>query len=213
MTDSTVRKFVPALLGAAASLLFICSPAKAGYIVTLEQVGFNVVATGSGALDLTGLTLDGVFAQQAQITPNMGRINTGPATSTLTDVYYGTFGTIFTGPIRFGFGITTLANSGSGGFVGFSYFSAYNTPSVTVPLGYVSNSALLDSSTYNNANFITLDVTPGTYEWTWGIGANQNFTLQIGPASVPDSGSTFGLLFLALIALFGAARFRSSQLA
>ena len=31
-------------------------PAQAGYIVTLQQVGPNVVATGSGAIDLTGLT-------------------------------------------------------------------------------------------------------------------------------------------------------------
>jgi hypothetical protein len=34
-------------------------PAKAGYVVTLEQVGSNVVATGSGPIDLTGLTLGG----------------------------------------------------------------------------------------------------------------------------------------------------------
>jgi hypothetical protein len=32
-------------------------PAQAGYTVTLQQVGFDVVATGSGAIDLTGLTL------------------------------------------------------------------------------------------------------------------------------------------------------------
>ena len=31
-------------------------PAQAGYIVTLQQVGPDVVATGSGAIDLTGLT-------------------------------------------------------------------------------------------------------------------------------------------------------------
>jgi hypothetical protein len=31
-------------------------PAQAGYVVTLQEVGPNVVATGSGAIDLTGLT-------------------------------------------------------------------------------------------------------------------------------------------------------------
>ena len=31
-------------------------PAQAGYTVTLQQVGPDVVATGSGAIDLTGLT-------------------------------------------------------------------------------------------------------------------------------------------------------------
>src|SRR5712671_6397607 len=30
-------------------------PAQAGYTVTLQQVGPDVVATGSGAIDLTGL--------------------------------------------------------------------------------------------------------------------------------------------------------------
>ena len=33
--------------------------AHAGYIVSLQQVGPNVVATGSGTLDLTGLTFGG----------------------------------------------------------------------------------------------------------------------------------------------------------
>ena len=38
-------------------------PAQAGYTVTLQQVGPDVVATGSGAIDLTGLTfLDGLLA-------------------------------------------------------------------------------------------------------------------------------------------------------
>ena len=31
-------------------------PAQAGYTVTLQQVGPDVVATGSGAIDLPGLT-------------------------------------------------------------------------------------------------------------------------------------------------------------
>ena len=31
-------------------------PAQAGYVVTLQQVGPDVVATGSGTIDLTGLS-------------------------------------------------------------------------------------------------------------------------------------------------------------
>ena len=42
------------------ALVFAClgirQSAQAGYIVTLQQVGPNVVATGSGAINLTGLT-------------------------------------------------------------------------------------------------------------------------------------------------------------
>jgi hypothetical protein len=101
-----------------------------------------------------------------------------------------------------------LANSGTGDFVGIHGFGGL----LLVPLGYVSGTALFDTSTYNSATFSTLGVTPGTYEWTWGTGLNQNFTLQIPAAAVPDSGSTFGLLCLALVTLFGVARFRSRQL-
>jgi hypothetical protein len=62
--------------------------------------------------------------------------------------------------------------------------------------------------TFNNATFVSLGVTPGTYIWTWGTGPNQNFTLQIGPTTVPDHGSTVAMLMLALVALFGASRLR-----
>ena len=55
-----------------------------------------------------------------------------------------------------------------------------------VPRGYVSGTFLSNSATWSGKTFATLGVTPGTYVWTWGTGANQNFTLQIktpGPAS------------------------------
>jgi protein with PEP-CTERM/exosortase system signal len=195
-------RFFPALLGAAVSLLLIGAPAQAGYIVTLEQVGSNVVATGTGAIDLTGLTfVSGSGASVTFITPSGGAIVTGPENQ--DDVYRG-----ISGPTNFGSGGLTLANSSNGDQVGMG-----DSSTLFVHHGYTSESPLSDSATYDSATFSSLGVTPGTYEWTWGIGADQNFTLQIGPASVPDSGSTFGLLFLALIALFGAARFRSGQLA
>jgi hypothetical protein len=53
-------------------------PAQAGYIVTLEQVGSNVVASGSGTIDLTDLTR---FAQNSgvaiAVVPNVFFIQTG----------------------------------------------------------------------------------------------------------------------------------------
>jgi len=52
-----------------------------------------------------------------------------------------------------------------------------------VPRGYVSGTALSDSATYSGKTFATLGVRPETWVWKWGTGANQNFTLQIGPAA------------------------------
>jgi hypothetical protein len=58
--------------------------------------------------------------------------------------------------------------------------------------------------TFNNATFASLGVTPGAYIWTWGIGANQNFTLQIGPATVPDSPVGLPLIAVVFVLLFAA---------
>jgi hypothetical protein len=41
-----------------AALLSSAPPAQAGYVVTLTEQAVGVVATGSGAIDLTGLVFD-----------------------------------------------------------------------------------------------------------------------------------------------------------
>ena len=150
-------------------------PAQAGYAVTLEQVGPDVVATGSGAIDLNGLSYFSNEADVAEIYPNVAAIITGPTIQGLDSYYVG-----FIGPMSFGSGLNTVANSGSGDRVGIhrGLFRA-----LVVPVGYASGTALSNTNTWNNATFNSLGVTPGTYEWTWGNGANQNFTLQVGPAA------------------------------
>ena len=76
-----------------------------------------------------------------------------------------------------------------------------------MPQGYVSGTALSNSMTFNNATLASLGVTPGSYVWSWGAGLpNQNFTLQIGPAGVPDGGSTVSLLGCALLGLAAVRR-------
>jgi len=174
--------------------LFSVQPAQA-YTVTLQQTGSNVVATGSGAINLTGLTLSFPSAfSGAVVFASVGQIETGPA-SALVDGYTG-----FAGPTSFGSGGLFFPNTGSGDFVGLD---ATGVPFIAVPQGYVSGAALSDSMTFNNATLASLGVTPGTYVWTWGDGANQRFTLRIG--TVPDGGSTVSLLGCALL---GLAAFR-----
>ena len=78
-----------------------------------------------------------------------------------------------------------------------------------VPVGYVSGTALSSSATYNNLTLGSPEVTPGTYVWTWGDGADQSFTLIIGPVGVPgvpDRGSTVYLLGCALLGLVALRR-------
>ena len=183
----SLRFFKPTLattLAIGLAWLLSVRPAQAGYIVTLQQVGPNVVATGSGAIDLTGLTVSQSFSQNPGIKP-YGHLGAGPAsiatgpTSSSVHPYFGAI----TGPRIFGSSANfTLASSGSGDMVGITAGLAFQT-FLSVPTGYHSGSFLSDSATYSGQSFATLGVTPGTYVWKWGSGANQNFTLQIGPAT------------------------------
>ena len=85
-----------------------------------------------------------------------------------------------------------FASSGSGDMVGIAAASSIEISGIvlSVPRGYVSGTALSDMATYSGKTFATLGVTPGTYVWTWGSGANQNFTLQILPEILPATNIT-----------------------
>jgi hypothetical protein len=173
----------------------VCVQPAQAYTVTLRQVGSNVVANGSGAVNLTGLTLvgsgDGLLAE---IISKRGVIEMGPAVSGSLDQYRG-----FSGPTSFESGGPIGAGNGSGDFVGIRNDTLSG---LFVPAGYVSNTNLTSSATWNNATFASLGLTPGTYAWTWGTGLpNQNFTLIIGGAGVPDGGTTVSLLGFALFGL------------
>ena len=191
------------LCAATVSLLIVRSPAQAGFVVTLQQVGPNVVATGNGAIDLTGLTFDAVASYASKVIPMNGFIETGAfGIFTTVDLYSGV-----SGPTSFGTGSRTDPGTNSGDAVGMLGFGGF----LEVPQGYVSGAALSDSSTYDSTNFTMLGVTPGTFKWTWGTGPNQNFTLIIGGHAVPDRGSTLMLLSIVVLCLlsFDLARRRT----
>ena len=196
------------------ALVFACfgirQSAQAGYIVTLQQVGPNVVATGSGAINLTGLTFSFSGSINPLIHPGSGSfighgasIYTGPASSS-ADAYF----VPQSGPTSFGSGGLTLASSGSGDMVGIFEGFIYGDPQgqLSVPRGYVSGTFLSNSATYSDTTVASLAVTPGTYVWTWGNGANQNFTLQIPvPPPPPVTGPPVAITNPAtLIASFAA---------
>ena len=199
--NALAKKLLPLTLSVIAiTSLFCVQPARADYIVTLQQVGANVVANGSGAFNLAGLTFNsGLTAATGGINAVVGQINV--ASLVAIDAYTG-----ITGPASFGSGGFFSANTGSGPTVCETFFSG--TRFLFVPDGYASGTLLSNSSsTWNNATFASLGVTPGTYVWSWGTGLpNQSFTLQIGPAGVPDGGSTVSLLGCALLGLVALRR-------
>jgi hypothetical protein len=86
----------------------------------------------------------------------------------------------FIGPTSFGSGIDRVADDGSGDLVDI----CGSCSDLWVPVDYVSDTPLSDTSTYEGQSFLKLGVTPGTYKWTWGTGADQSFTLEAGETAV-----------------------------
>jgi hypothetical protein len=203
-------KFIKRMAGAAAlsvAMLIVSSlsyvPAQAAYITTLVQQGSNVVANGSGTLNLASVSIiPGTAATEASIQPSIGLLFIGQALNEFISNYTGV-----TGPPNFGNGNSDItASSGSGDIVGVDETTPFGARVLTVPEGYVSGSALFESTTWNNQTFSSLGVTPGTYVWTWGSGASaDSFTLNIEgvAAAVPEPSSflLFGGGLAALIAL------------
>jgi hypothetical protein len=190
----SLKSFKPALattLAIVVGWLLTVRPAEAGYTVTLQQVGPDVVATGSGAINLTGLIHAGylTYGFGPGVLPGAaddgwggviaGRISTGPTIAGSVDSYH--LG--LSGPTSFGSGGGAAASSGSGDTVGTEADCSKDGSDcdrfLIVPRGYVSGTFLSNSATYSGKTFATLGVTPGTYIWKWGTGANQNFTLKI----------------------------------
>jgi hypothetical protein len=191
-------------IGAAMLIGVSVTPVQAGYVVDLTQQGGNVVATGSGAIDLAGLVIVVNTSGMAFLHPALGAIRTGPPPFTPIDGYGAVTG--FTGPTNFGSGGDIVASSGSGDPVSFFVGFSMSDNELDVPAGYISNTPLSDTSTYNGQTFSSLGATPGRYEWTWGKGANQNFMLVIG--TVPEP-STWAMMLLGFVGL-GFVGYRSA---
>lgn len=183
---------------AAIIVLLAAGVGRADFIVTLEQVGSNVVATGTGTINLTDLGYLDSPNTEADIDPDFGALVVGPASLELVDEYSG----VTTGPSSFGSSSATYASSGSGDMVGILDQEA----DLFVPQGYVSGDALTSTSTFDNTTLSALGVTPGTYTWTWGSGADaDSFVLEAGPIATPEPKFVM-VLALGLVVLFIARR-------
>jgi hypothetical protein len=167
------------------------STARAAYIINILQVGPDVVGTGSGSANTTGMTFNNSPTSTSHIDPVfLGGVTLGPTVGTVVDGYLGV-----TGPSSFGSGVHVSATSGSGPAIGFGVSTLF------VPQGYVSGAVLAPSSaTWSNHTFSNLGITPGTYNYHWGSGVNADtLTLQIGPVPEPASAGVLAIAGIAML--------------
>lgn len=197
-----LNRFVPVgLIALAAAVLIAPAPADATpFVVKLRQQGNNVIATGYGSINLESLICLEGSVQDAVIIPTEGLLQIGPVVSTTEQCY----SKAFAGPSNFGTGGMSGPWSGGGDFTGVYLIDGFGW--VSVPPEYANSTPLSSFSIWEDANFASLGVTPGTYVWTWGRGADQSFTLIIGgtmAAPEPAALDMFGFGVLLIGAFVG----------
>lgn len=158
-----------------------------------------MIATGSGSIDLGGLTYGESLSASGDVAAGRGVFVTGIGNA--VSVYYP-----ISDPGPFGDGGDISPNSVVG-----DIFGVNGEGQIGLPVGYVSDTAFTSGATWDSTTLAALGVTPGVYQWTWGSGADaDSFTLHIGEASSVPEPATLALFGLGLIGI-GLSRRRFAR--
>lgn len=181
-------KIVKKILVVPACVSLFIATAQSAVTITFSEVGPDVVATGSGVLNIDGLALNGNSVAGGFVSASVGAALLGSAGS--FDSY-----SAVSGPTGFGDGGTFDASFSTGDLFGI----VGGNGELYVPTFYTSGSPLLGSSTWSNHSYVTLGLTPGTYNYSWGSGAtSDSLTVLIGAVPEPSSAFVLGLGALCL---------------
>jgi hypothetical protein len=141
-----------------------------GFSVTIIESGGNVVMSASGSLNINDLTL---------VNPSAGPFGGGGLGVSTATFLMGTNGLnaaqysgFTTTPSNFGPGGVGGAQTSTSGDI-FGVILPGGPPySLLVPVGYTTGTAISSTQTFTGQTFSSFGLTPGTYSYTWGSGAN-----------------------------------------
>jgi hypothetical protein len=154
-------------------------PEVSVFNMTIIEVGPNVVFSGSGTFNLTGLTFrnENGFVGGYNATNATFYIGNWDLPGSFVDYYTGT--TFNTFPTSFGSGSgQPNASSDYPSTIPFTLDALFfGQRALGVPSGYVSGQFISASNTYTNKTLLSMGLTPGTYLYSWGTGI---INLQIG---------------------------------
>jgi len=196
-TINTTARLSPSLL---AAVLLAPRPASAIVTLRVQQVGNDVVITGSGSAIITGLTsADNDYTNVL----TDAQIYAGP------DAFGDSFGgggdvslwSNISGPLVFGSDSNIFENpsSGSGDLFGIVADNFEGNPGaqrLVLPMDYTSGTSLSGTSTFTGFTLARLGFTPGQIStWSWGAGATaDSLRLEVVdpnpvPAPLPIAGA------------------------
>jgi hypothetical protein len=209
-----MRRYSRAIAICAAATALLSAPAYADvFTATFAQVGSNVVVTGSGSIDLSGLVLVETSSIANAESPTPPALTLGAIAkysgsipvSASSDYYSATF----SGPENFGQGSGSFATSGTGNEVGFVNYPQGGESYFIVPADYHSGDPLSDSLTFANTTLGGLGLAPGSYTYTFGT--NDSFVIDIPGqvAAVPEP-ATWAMMILGFFGV-GFMAYRRKQ--
>lgn len=173
----------PTQLVAAALLVFGCAPANAVMRLVVEQVGSDVVMSGSGTANTSGLASSGSVSDFTNVY-TYSQAYAGPAAFDNGAV---SFWSGLSGPTVFGSDQDVTENpdqaTSTGQLFGILAGSNTGSPQLVLPADYSSGSSLSGVSTFTSLTLSQLGLTPGqTFTWSWGSGLTAD-SLQLEVSS------------------------------
>jgi len=177
-----------------ALLLGLTSALQGAVTFSIQEIGSDVVFTGSGTIDLEGLGAPASAGWSGSVSPSNAWAIVGAGGD--ADVY-----TVSVFPTNIGSGGTTFADANTGDLFGVFKSHLY------VPQDYISGSSLLGTSTFSGQSLASLGLTEGVYTWSWGSGGNaDSATLTI--SAVPEPGTWALAAGIVSLGFVGLKRYR-----